>query len=420
MLRHCHRQTRTRAHPTVPELSLVVAALASLAACAPDAPPPDPSPDPPLAALAEDELTDDQAAEIAALEALGYLEGDRPATGEDGVLVHDRERAWTGWNLYTSEHTTNVVLMDMSGRVVHEWPVSVRKSNQKTLLRRVRALEDGALLVLIEKHGLVKVDRDGATLWFLKERLHHDFDVAADGTIYALGNKASVFPAYHPEKPILDDQIVVIEPDGTVRDRFSLLEAFERSTEAAALLEPGMYGDVFHSNTLELLEGRLGDRHPAFRAGNLLTCWRELDAIGVLDPEARAVVWTLAGPFRRQHRPSVVEGGRILLFDNLDTARGPEASRVVELELDGTVAWEFHSTRELPFFSETGGACTKLPNGNVLVSETRAGRALEVAPTGEVVWLFVSPGRRGGGRQMARLFELQRLPPDYGRGWLTR
>ena len=75
------------------------------------------------------------------------------------------------------------------------------------------------------------------------------------------------------------------------------------------------------------------------------------------------------------------------------------------------VVWEFHSTPDFPFWSRTGGANSQLPNGNILISETRQGRALEVTPDGEVVWTFVNPGRVGpDGANMARLYEMQRLP----------
>ena len=44
-------------------------------------------------------------------------------------------------------------------------------------------------------------------------------------------------------------------------------------------------GDIFHTNTLEVLDGRFAGRDPAFRKGNLLISVLKLDTLAVLDPE---------------------------------------------------------------------------------------------------------------------------------------
>jgi hypothetical protein len=43
-----------------------------------------------------------------------------------------------------------------------------------------------------------------------------------------------------------------------------------------------------------------------------------------------------------------------------------------------------------PFYTDAGGKWQLLPNGNMLMVEARAGRALEVAPDGMTVWEWVS------------------------------
>ena len=56
-------------------------------------------------------------------------------------------------------------------------------------------------------------------------------------------------------------------------------------------------GDIFHTNTIEVLDGRLADRDPAFQKGNVLICIRELDNIAIVDMEREVVVWGLEGPW---------------------------------------------------------------------------------------------------------------------------
>ena len=55
------------------------------------------------------------------------------------------------------------------------------------------------------------------------------------------------------------------------------------------------------------------------------------------------------------------------------------------------------------------------------MTETGAGRAFELAPSGEVVWLFQSPHRAGReGELVAALFEVERIPEAMVAGWLGR
>jgi hypothetical protein len=136
-----------------------------------------------------------------------------------------------------------------------------------------------------------------------------------------------------------------------------------------------------------------------------------LDAIAVVDLEAERVVWALTGDFADQHDPSVLPSGRILLFDNLGLGA---ASRVLELDpSSGRELWSYRGTAAEPFYTRWCGAAQRLPNGNTLLSETDAGRAIEVTPEGRIVWEFWNPERAGAQSELiASLFELRRYPPD--------
>ena len=43
------------------------------------------------------------------------------------------------------------------------------------------------------------------------------------------------------------------------------------------------------------------------------------------------------------------------------------------------------------FFSIIRGGCQRLPGGNTLITDSESGRALEVAPAGDIVWEFYNP-----------------------------
>jgi outer membrane protein assembly factor BamB len=205
----------------------------------------------------------------------------------------------------------------------------------------------------------------------------------------------------------------VLTPEGEVQRKLSVLEAFERSPYAALLERMPPRPDILHTNTLEILDGRLAERHPAFRRGNLLLSVLELDTVAVLDPGSGEIVWALSDLWRKQHQPTVVGDGRLLVFDNVGA--GPDRSRVLELDpFTREVLWRYGGDPETDFLSRTLGSCQRLPNGNTLITESENGRALEVTPQGEVAWEFASPHRAGEqGELVAVLFEMERLAPDF-------
>jgi hypothetical protein len=178
-------------------------------------------------------------------------------------------------------------------------------------------------------------------------------------------------------------------------------------------------GDIFHTNSLDLLDGSQAALNPAFKAGNLLFSMRARSAIGVLDPIAGTVVWSTKGTFEAQHDPHLLADGSILLFDNHPSAR---RSRVLTIDpVTGAERSSWSGTDATPLFSRTCGAVQRLPNGDTLVTESDAGRALELAPDGTVVWEFYNPHRPPEHPALiATLFEVQRLPADAASAWLPR
>jgi hypothetical protein len=72
------------------------------------------------------------------------------------------------------------------------------------------------------------------------------------------------------------------------------------------------------------------------------------------------------------------------------------------------------------FFSKLLGAVRELPNRNLLISESEAGRILEVTPEGQLVWEYVSPYRVGEKDEfIAVVAHAERIAFDQV-GWLNR
>ena len=80
------------------------------------------------------------------------------------------------------------------------------------------------------------------------------------------------------------------------------------------------------------------------------------------------------------------------------TARWPgvaAATLVLVLTLGtlGAVAWRWTGTPDDPFYSEYSSHLQPLEGGNILVTESNAGRLFEVTRDGEVVWEYWNPVR---------------------------
>ena len=107
-----------------------------------------------------------------------------------------------------------------------------------------------------------------------------------------------------------------------------------------------------------------------------------------------------------------------MLFDN--QGRAGRKSRVIRLDpkRNNRITWQYHGPQQ-DLYSKTCGASRRLPNGNILITESDNGRALEIAPNKDMVWEFYNPHRAGEEDELiATLFEVTRFAPDYF-SWLA-
>lgn len=357
------------------------------------------------------------ALEKTSLKELGYAEGGERAGTESGVVTHDAEAAWAGHNLYVTGQAELAVLMDMDGKELHRWEYDLaaelegeEASTLRARFRRAHLFPNGDLLTVYGGHSwLAKFDKDSKLLWKRNDGFHHDLEVQPDGKIYAIASKAHVVDAIHKKRPVIEDFIVILDENGEELARQSVFEAFVNSDFAPMLAQMPAFGDILHTNTIEVL-GEPGPGAPgSWKAGQVLISVREMDAIAVVDMAEARVVWAMTGLWDAQHQPTVLENGNLLIFDNYGLG---SMSRVFEFAPAGLdIVWDY---RDENFYSETCGSCIRLPNGNTLITESDAGTAFEVTPAGKTVWRFVSPHRAGeNGDQVATLFEVERYAADY-------
>ncbi len=336
---------------------------------------------------------------------------------------------------------TQAFLLDMRRQIKHRWGVKFSQiwPNPTHVQGPVKDMlvcffachlyPNGDLLAVLHGvqqqavgYGLVKLDKDSKILWSLPANIHHDVDVTADGTIYAIQQEVvNTMPAglqYIPT-PCLVDSLITLSPDGQSKGKpISVLEAFRDSPYAALLasLEPGkkkedrpipvtgprfdeqiLKEDALHTNFVKVLTPEMAKQFPGWKPGQLLISLRNLDVIAVVDPESRAVIWAARGPWQAQHDVQFLDNGHLLLFDN----RGlPKGSRVLEYDpRTQALPWSYSGENWMPFYTSERGLCQRLPNGNTLIVNTEGEEILEVSQKKEVVWTFtphryVTYGRR--------------------------
>lgn len=346
---------------------------------------------------------------------LPYLAGSQVAPTHSGVTLWDRQRAFSGVNLYTSGHAPEVFLIDMAGRTLRRWRYPFERAfpgkaptEETAFFRRAQLTPDGTLLAIYQGGGLVALDRESRLLWKVDAGTYNDFFRGPDGTIYLLTKQAKIVPEVSASQPTLEDSITVVDPQGRIRDRISLLRALLDSSFAPLFSPHATAGDILHANTVEIFDGWLAARSALFARGNALVSLREIDTIGIVDLKTRRFVWAQRGPWAGQHQPTLLDSGKILLFDNQPRRR---VSYVEEVDpLSGAIGWKYPNAGQF-LSSEQAGSVERLPNGNTLITESDRGRAFEITPEGETVWEFVSPHRAGPkGAFVATLFEVVRLP----------
>lgn len=332
-----------------------------------------------------------------------------------GVVAWDRERAFPGLNVFCLEGRPRGRVMDMEGRTV------LRLEDPRDDPEPCRLLEpygeDGFVMLTREGSVLLLGPRSG--LRFADERsFHHDAVVTVEGHLMALSEELRYVPRIQPWKPIEDNLLLVVGGDGRLRERISFAEM---TLADPALLEMARSrvktypfqgkDNVFNANSVEVIDRdveRGGEL--LFRRGQLLTCWRNFDVVGVIDPERRRFVWTWGrGELEHPHHPTLLPDGNVLIFDN---GAYREWSRVVEVDpATGEIVWEYRADPPEAFYSKSRGSAQRLPNGNTLIAESERGRAFEVTPDGRVVWeFFAEEVREGlGGMERATIYRIMRV-----------
>lgn len=373
-------------------------------------------------------IDDDQANKIQDLLPLGYLSGSQPAPDRENVTIYDADRAYNGLNLIVSGHGMEAILIDMEGNELHKWSYDMSRLwpdykppelhlRGHTFWRRAHLMENGDLFAIFDGIGLIKLDKDSNLIWSLKNGAHHDLHIAAGGHIYLLTRDTHIKQSYNPKKEITEDFISVLDPNGRQLKKISVLDALFNSSYAPLTRRLRWWGDILHTNSIELIEDNRSEMPAVFSKGRVLLSIRNLDLVCLMDLETESIVWGESGFWGFQHKPTLLESGNIMVFDNLGLGK---RSRIIEFDpVTREIDWQYGGVENEHFYSRTCGLAQRLQNGNTLITESDPGRAFEITPDKKIVWEFLNPHRAGENDELiATLVEVIRLGPDFTMSWL--
>ena len=364
------------------------------------------------------------------LQAIGYVQtSDVSAAGaQAGVVQKDGARTAPGINLFVSAHAPVAYLMGLDGTIRHSWrcpldeawpdfevPSDIR-ADSGSHWRRVYAYPNGDLLAIFENIGMIKLDKASNLLWAYQGKCHHAMDVAPNGNIFVLAN--NVVTGQSGGKDVWTRNPTICELDGNGKELriIDVLECFRNSIYRPILDTMRDTGDIFHTNTIHVLDGAHAARSPAFQAGNLLICSRQLSCVAIIDPAKAAVVWALSGMWQGPHEPTFLDNGHMLIFDN---RRFEGRSQVLEFDpFTQEIVWRYAGTDDDPLWSAACSLAQRLPNGNTLITETQGARVIEVNAAGEIVWQYVNTNTVPGSDKLANIHMMLRLPPDFDTSWI--
>jgi hypothetical protein len=341
-----------------------------------------------------------------------------------------------GINVYNYGPENIIILMDMEGNILHRSDLDRNNLYFKTSPFS-KFCKNGDIIAYFKDLSFNRFDWEANLIWTIKTRAHHYFDLTSHETIYALTRKDSIMSYRHLPVPVLEDFIYVISPEGKPEFTIPFLPELKDSISLRAIWRIYSYMlhpvnmakmicrmftddfifkassvfDIMHTNSIEVIEK---DVVGLCSKDDILLSIRDLDLIGIYNPKNAKFRWKWGpGEIDRQHHATFQENGNIMLFDN-----GPKRgfSRIIEVNPNtNTIEWEYTDSPKEKFFTSVRGSSQKLPNGNVLITESNGGRAFEITTDNRKVWEFYNPNIKEKAKSrgiIGRMFRITN-PQDY-------
>lgn len=318
---------------------------------------------------------------------------------------------------YDGDRARSIIeLVDLNAqKTVHVWAPDYAAHNARSSLRsrfvdiardnapaRARAIHPivtaNGDLVFQNTSPLVKIDACGSLVWTIDRLFHHSNEKHPEGG-YLVSTHIEPASIAGVSRNFKDDAIAHVSADGKI--------LYEKSV-AALLIENGLghlvFGldfysdDPIHLNDIQYVE----TDGPHYRRGDLFLSLRNVSAIVLYRPSTNKVVWLKQGPWVNQHDVDVLDDHRIAVFNNnrFSYADGSRVNGVNDIVIydfarDEATSPYLPFLRALDVRTPFEGRSKVLPDGDVIVEETEAGRILRFSREGTVRWRYVNRASDG-------------------------
>jgi hypothetical protein len=344
----------------------------------------------------------------------------------DGVVVYDKSQAYPGFTVMQGlfQGGAQVRMVDMDGTLVHKWDINffdiwpdpthiyppnrIPKTRFDFHTQGMTILKDGSIIVSVGNLGTAKLDKCSKRVWTVDRMTHHCVTPAVGGGYWIAGNRNI---KNIPDKLLLGDVtkeflkdealgryeniLILVDENGQVIKEFSVLQAlvdggFEHQLYDAFKIKKS---DPTHVNDIVIVNDALASKATGINPGDLLVSVRQMHMLAVFDQATGKIKWHHTGPWVRQHDPDIMPDGNIVVYNNgrigFSFNRIP-GSNLIELNPSSGKTRIIYPRDGMPsFYTDIMGNHQLLPNGNRLVTESRAGRIFEITGKGQIVWAYV-------------------------------
>lgn len=332
-----------------------------------------------------------------------------------GLTHHRKEYSIKGYTLITPLAGYSTYLLDMQGRIVHEWKHNFIQpqfakllpngnlavlGTHKSLLLPPNAVPNSpssSLEAHVRRQGgaastLQELDWDGALIWsYDNPFIHHDFCRLDNGNTLIPEWIALPDEISHKVKggrkrskkqmpPMLGDDIIEIDIDGNTVSRWETWKLFDPRKDPICPLEDR--SEWTHLNSVDQQSN-----------GDIVISCRENHRIAIIDRKSKQFIWKFGeDSLGHQHHATALANGNVQVFDNGLHGHHLPASRIIEVNpRTNDIEWQYSAVPKDQFFSAHISGAQRLTHNNVLICEGTGGRILEISRTGDPVWEWVSP-----------------------------
>jgi len=319
-------------------------------------------------------------------------------TSVKGIVFCNSYRAFNGFTLFAPVNGTGAWLIDMKGKIVNYWEMSVKPAGYVELLPNGHLLFAGkhpdSPLPDVEGAGgvLLEVDWDGNIKWNYEDPcLHDSFYRKDNGNTLVIkwvkipnsiaGKVEGGCFGTEREGIMWGDIIQEITQKGTIEWSWTVHEHLDPELDISCPICPRI--EWTHANgCLELPDGDI-----------LITLWKNNEIV-IIDKTTGDISWRWGyGQLAHPYTSTLLDNGNILIFDSGYHRPGINLgnSRILEIApRTGDIKWSYEEGENQLFYSSTISNCQRLPDGNTLICEGSTGRIFEITSNGELVWEYIN------------------------------